>query len=167
VQDLIDNKATERTKADETYWSAQTSGFKRGFDAVIPVLLRDDRPQGASGEPVTSFESKEALDSSESLSQNNPKAPKMRGKTFHFSLKAGSKHLFIVYAQDMAPVGLALSIKDGRVIAGSSDVKTNNLWYQKITFAPAGNIDVDVLISGLDQDTSYTFRDYEWTNTTN
>jgi len=167
VQDLIDNKATERTKADETYWSAQTSGFKRGFDAVIPVLLRDDRPQGASGEPVTSFESKEALDSSESLPQNNPKAPKMRGKTFHFSLKAGSKHLFIVYAQDMAPVGLALSIKDGRVIAGSSDVKTNNLWYQKITFAPAGNIDVDVLISGLDQDTSYTFRDYEWTNTTN
>ncbi|SDR23613.1 Trypsin-like peptidase domain-containing protein [Rhizobiales bacterium GAS191] len=167
VADLVADQAAARTKADEAYWAAQTSGFKRGFDAVIPVLLRDDRPQGATGEPATSFESKEALNSTEGLPQTNAKAPKMRGKTFHFSLKAGSRHLFIVYAQDMAPVGLALQIKDGRVIAGSSDVKSNNLWYQRITFAPAGNVDVDVLISSLDQDTSYTFRDYEWTNAVN
>ncbi|MFI4995235.1 MAG: trypsin-like serine peptidase [Hyphomicrobiales bacterium] len=167
VADLISDEAEARVKADQTYWASQTAGFKRGFDAVIPVLLRDDRPQGANGEPVMSFESKEALIASEALPQNNARAPKMRGKTFHFSLKAGSKHLFIIYAQDMAPVGLALTIKDGRVIAGSSDVKSNNLWYQQITFAPAGNVDVDVLISSLDQDTSFTFRDYEWTNMVN
>ncbi|MFI5014476.1 MAG: trypsin-like serine peptidase [Hyphomicrobiales bacterium] len=162
LADLIADKADAQIKIDQAYWAAQTAGFKRGFDAVIPVLLRDDRPQGATGDPVMSFESKDQLTSSQGLPQSSEKAPKLRGKTFHFSLKAGSKHLFVIYAQDMAPVGLALAIKDGRVIAGSSDVKSNNLWYQKIAFAPAGNVDIDALISSLDQDTSYTFRDYEW-----
>jgi hypothetical protein len=165
--ELVDGKAGAQVKTDQAYWQAQTAGFKRGFDAVIPVLLRDDRPQGATGDPATSFESKDELAAAQLLPQDNAKAPKMRGKTFHFSLKAGSKHLFIVYAQDMAPVGLALAIKDGRVIAGSTDVKSNNLWYQKIAFAPAGNVDIDVLVSSLDQDTSYTFRDYEWSNAVN
>jgi hypothetical protein len=167
VADLIAGQAEAQVKADQSYWASQTAGFTRGFDAVIPVLLRDDRPQGASGDPVTSFESKDELTAAQALPQNNAKAPKVRGKTFHFSLKAGSKHLFIIYAQDMASVGLALQIKDGRVIAGSSDVKSNSLWYQKIPFAPGGNVDVDVLVSSLDQDTSYTFRDYEWSSAVN
>jgi V8-like Glu-specific endopeptidase len=167
VSELIDGAADAQVKIDLTYWQGQTAGFKRGFDAVIPVLLRDDRPQGATGDPTATFDSKDELTTEQVLPQNNPKSGKMRGKTFHFSLKAGSKHLFIIYAQDMAPVGLALAIKDGRVIAGSTDVKSNNLWYQKIAFAPAGNVDLDVLVSGLDQDTSYTFRDYEWNNVVN
>jgi hypothetical protein len=167
IAELIEGRAGEQVKADQVYWQAQTAGFKRGFDAVIPVLLRDDRPQGASGDPVTSFDSKDGLTADQLMPQSNAKAPKMRGKTYHFSLKAGSKHLFIIYAQDMAPVGLALAIKDGRVIAGSTDVKSNNLWYQKIAFAPAGNVDIDVLVSSLDQDTSYTFRDYEWSDVVN
>jgi len=167
VAELVDDKADGLIKTDQAYWATQTAGFTRGFDAVIPVLLRDDRPQGASGESATAFESKDLLTDAQGLPQNNAKSPKMRGKTFHFSLKAGSKHLFVIYAQDMAPVGLALTIKDGRVLAGSSDVKSNNLWYQHIAFAPAGNVDVDVLISSLDQDTSYTFRDYEWNTAVN
>jgi hypothetical protein len=167
VSELIDGAADAQVKTDQTYWQGQTAGFKRGFDAVIPVLLRDDRPQGATGDPTTSLDSKDELTTEQVLPQNNPKSGKMRGKTIHFSLKAGSKHLFIIYAQDMAPVGLALAIKDGRVIAGSTDVKSNNLWYQKIAFVPAGNVDVDVLVSGLDQDTSYTFRDYEWNSVVN
>jgi Trypsin-like peptidase domain len=167
VRELLDGAADAQVKTDQTYWQGQTAGFKRGFDAVIPVLLRDDRPQGATGDPTTSFDSKDELTTEQVLPQNNPKSGQMRGKTFHFSLKAGSKHLFIIYAQDMAPVGLALAIKEGRVIAGSTDVKSNNLWYQQIAFAPAGNVDVDVLVSGLDQDTTYTFRDYEWNNVVN
>ena len=80
-----------------------------------------------------------------------------RREVHKVAVRAGVRHTFIAYAQEMAYIGLYV-FADGKPV----ERVERQSWFPSISYTAPRDGTVDVYVAGPDEDVTYTFLDYVW-----
>ena len=154
--DLLSGKADASVDAEKAYWEKQSAKVRRGYDAIVASLLDGLKPNASAAPVVVSEDEFDLTEADRTKTQDKDRNTVVtRQKVHKVAVRAGADHVFIAYAQERAPMSLYVS--SDRKIAKRDEGKS---WFPHVVYHPTKNETVDVYVSGLDDDVTYTFVDY-------
>jgi hypothetical protein len=175
VHDVLSSQSDEILERERQYWTEQTRTFKRGFDVLVPDILRRAR---FSGEPVLVYEERFALsresvvdltDGNGNLRRDDEgRVLQQRQQRHSLRLSAGTPYVLIAYALNSAFIELYLMV-NGRIEGSCGPQRSKacqndqDAWYPSLSYTPPLDITADVYVVGASEsDTTYTLLQYGW-----
>jgi V8-like Glu-specific endopeptidase len=157
--DLLSGHADKALDAERAYWAKQTASFKRGFELLVPEILKELKPANGAT-PTLISQTKFTLDAADQVKNRDAGGREIvrRQKKHAVSLKAGQDYVFIAYAQESAAIKLYLMV-DGKIIAKDD---RDRVWYPNLSYKAVQNTEAELYVVGPDSDVNYTFMDYGW-----
>lgn len=160
--DLISGRADANLDIERAYWVKQTSAFKRGFEVIVPQLVKEATPPDtAANVPATqATQAKFTLGKTDryETKDKDGKDIARRQRIHPIALKSGVPGVFIAYAQDREPIQIYIVV-DGKIVAQHE----STVWFAAVKYpGTPKDMNADVYVVGSDKDVSYTFLQYVW-----
>jgi hypothetical protein len=156
IADLLSGKAAASVDLEKVYWEKQTAKLLRGQDAIVASLLDGFKPNPSALPTLVNKEEDELEEQDRATTRREDGTETVtRQKIHQINVRGSSDHAFIAYADDGAPINLYLFVDKKLVksVEGQS-------WYPGLTYRVPRDRTVEVYVSGLDDDVSYTLFHY-------
>jgi hypothetical protein len=156
VADLLAGNAQAVFASDMDYWKRQVANFQRGIDVMSAWVLDRGKPDAkAVAQLISTNQGKLTADD---MRVNPDTKKKERVKVEKLNLSAGTRYLIFVYAENNAEIKIYLKDSNNQTVVDN----TNSEWYPNVSFNPTTAGTWSLVVSGPDDDISYTMRLYSW-----
>lgn len=160
LRDLIEGRADQRLKADQTYWKTQTAAFARAADIIIANALDDEKPHPAAKAVLSgNIDFKIGVGDRYTATDAAGKPSTIRYKVVNLDLVPGSRHFVIAYGKGLSPIAAVNLIQDGNVVLRKEG---HGPWAAANFTAPAKGAKLAILVELADTDVDLIIRDYVW-----